>query len=98
MQRKCMKMEVIMNDTINIDLTLKEIKTRRKSLFQHIKTRLESIDDLSFIENDDDDLEHAFKKEVQDDLEESRCQDIMRQFDMWFMIEREYKLDGEYWI
>ena len=59
-----------MTDKINIDLTLKEIKTRRKSLFQHIKTRLESIDDLSFIENDDDDLEHAFKKEVQDDLEE----------------------------
>ena len=85
-----------MTDKINIDLTLKEIKTRRKSLFQHIKTRLESIDDLLFVENDD--LEHAFKKEVQDDLEESRCQDIMRQFDMWFMIEREYKLDCEYWI
>ena len=85
-----------MTDKINIDLTLKEIKTRRKSLFQHVKNRIESIDDLLFVENDD--LEHAFKKEVQDDLEESRCQDIMRQFDMWFMIEREYKLDGEYWI
>ena len=85
-----------MTDKINIDLTLKEIKTRRKSLFQHVKNRIESIDDLLFVENDD--LEHAFKKEVQDDLEESRCQDIMRQFDMWFMIEREYKLDCEYWI
>ena len=85
-----------MNDMTDSDLTLKEIKSRRKTLSHHIKTRLESIDDLSFIENDD--LEHAFKKEVQDDLEESRCQDIMRQFGMWFMIEREYKLDGEYWI
>jgi len=85
-----------MNEQPNLDLTLKEIKTRRKTLSHHIKTRLESIDDLLFIENDD--LEHAFKKEVQDDLEESRCQDIMRQFNMEFMIYREYKLDCEYWI
>jgi len=85
-----------MNEQPNLDLTLKEIKTRRKTLSHHIKTRLESIDDLLFIENDD--LEHAFKKEVQDDLEESRSQDIMRQFNMEFMIYREYKLDCEYWI
>lgn len=85
-----------MNEQPNLDLTLKEIKTRRKTLSHHIKTRLESIDDLLFIENDD--LEHAFKKEVQDDLEESRCQDIMRQFNMEFMIYREYKLDCQYWI
>lgn len=80
------------------DLTLKEIKRRKKALRNQVITRLSSINDLMFIDNEEDDLEHTFKKELQDKLEESRCQQIMRNLNMWDLREYEYELDCKYWL
>lgn len=80
------------------DLTLKEIKRRKKALLNQVITRMSSIDDLLFIDNEEDDLDHAFKKELRDALEEARCQKIMRDFDMWHLREYEHELDCKYWL
>ena len=82
----------------NSDLTLKEIKRRKKALLCQVTTRMSSISDLLFIDNEDDDLENALKKELLDEIEESRCQKIMCDFDMWALREYEYELDCKYWI
>jgi|694.fasta_scaffold28617_26 hypothetical protein len=85
-----------MNIDIEFNPTLKQLKIFKK----FVKIRIKDIDDFQFLENgceDDDIFETAFSKEFLDSIEESKCQYIMRQFDMWDLLYEEQMIDNSYW-